>query len=78
MHHPVSSLHTPLNYRAFEDTADARALAERAHPGLHAEVLQQMLQHVVTRGSLLDLGCGTGAWLARLQQRARRESPARG
>jgi SAM-dependent methyltransferase len=68
MTHAVSSFQTALGYRAFEDTADTGQLAERTHPGLHAEILQQVLAYVVTRGSLLDLGCGTGAWLARLQQ----------
>lgn len=68
MNHAVSSFRTALGYRAFEDTAEVGALAERTHPGLHAEILRHLLAYVVTRGSLLDLGCGTGAWLARLQQ----------
>lgn len=62
------SFRTALGYRAFEDTAEAGPLSERTHPGLHAEILQHLLAYVVTRGSVLDLGCGTGAWLARLQQ----------
>ncbi|MDY6981843.1 MAG: class I SAM-dependent methyltransferase [Pseudomonadota bacterium] len=67
MNHAVSSFQTALGYRAFEDTAEAGPLTERTHPGLHAEILQHLLAYVVTRGSVLDLGCGTGAWLARLQ-----------
>ena len=68
MSQAASSFHSPLSYRAFEDTYEARPLTERAHPGLHAEVLHYLLQTVSRRGPLLDLGCGTGAWLARLQQ----------
>jgi SAM-dependent methyltransferase len=68
MNHAVSSFQTALGYRAFEDTAETGQLNERTHPGLHAEILQHVLAYVATRGSLLDLGCGTGAWLARLQQ----------
>ncbi|HEY0962225.1 MAG TPA: class I SAM-dependent methyltransferase [Pseudomonadales bacterium] len=68
MNPAVSSFQVALGYRAFEDTAEAGPLIERAHPGLHAEILRQLLAHVVTRGPVLDLGCGTGAWLARLQR----------
>ncbi len=64
----VSSVDNPVTYRAFEDTAAVKPLAERAYPGLHAEILEQVLKHVRTRGPLLDLACGTGAWLSRLQQ----------
>lgn len=73
MHPDTVPFQNHLGYRAFEDYVEDKPLAERAHPGLHAEVLQQMLQHVVTRGSLLDLGCGTGAWLARLQRHGFRD-----
>jgi 2-polyprenyl-3-methyl-5-hydroxy-6-metoxy-1,4-benzoquinol methylase len=68
MNPSASSLGNTLAYRAFEDTASIPPLKERAHPGLHAEILDQLLKHVRTRGPLLDLGCGTGAWLSRLQQ----------
>ena len=46
----------------------AEPLRERAYRGLHAAVFQQLLAQVETRGPLLDLACGTGAWLARLRQ----------
>lgn len=49
------------------DSASRSELAERAYPGLHAEILEQFLPRVKTRGALLDLACGTGAWLSRLQ-----------
>ena len=62
------SLDNSRAYRAFEDTAPAKPLAERAYPGLHNEIQDQVLKHVRTRGPLLDLACGTGAWLSRLQQ----------
>src|SRR5262245_16632307 len=64
----ASSLDNTLAYRSFEDTAPIQPLKERAYPGLHAEILEQVLKHVRTRGPLLDLACGTGAWLSRLQQ----------
>ena len=64
----VSPLENALAYSAFEDTAALPPLHERAYPGLHSEILQHVLAHVRTRGPLLDLACGTGAWLSRLQQ----------
>lgn len=67
MNQTASSLNS-LDYRALEDTAPSKPLSERAYPGLHAEILGHFLSHVKTRGPLLDLACGTGAWLSRLQQ----------
>lgn len=64
----VTSIESRFTYRAFEDTPPVKPLAERAYPGLHAEILEHVLKHVRTRGPLLDLACGTGAWLSRLQQ----------
>jgi 2-polyprenyl-3-methyl-5-hydroxy-6-metoxy-1,4-benzoquinol methylase len=62
------SLDNTLAYQSFEDTAPIKPLKERTYPGLHAEILGHLLRYVRTRGAVLDLACGTGAWLSRLQQ----------
>ena len=45
----------------------AEELAELAQAGLHESLIEKVLQIPVNREtSVLDLGCGSGAWLARL------------
>src|SRR5713101_7302923 len=43
-------------------------LAELTLPGLHEALLEKLarLAGINTRTPVLDLGCGTGAWLSRL------------
>lgn len=43
-------------------------LVERAFPGLHQEVLGHLVRTVNKNDALLDLACGTGAWLSRLRR----------
>jgi SAM-dependent methyltransferase len=45
------------------------ALIERANPGLHEMLLAHLPQDLRSDAAILDLGCGTGAWLARLAGR---------
>lgn len=47
------------------DPAASESLYERTVPGLH-EHLCERLSAVDRRAPVLDIGCGTGAWLARL------------
>lgn len=43
------------------------SLTERTLPGLHSHLAQQVLQRFRgSRGAVLDVGCGSGAWLNRL------------
>jgi len=44
-------------------------LIERANPGLHEMLLTHLPQNLRRDAAILDLGCGTGAWLARLAGR---------
>lgn len=39
---------------------------ERSVPGLHANLVSQLPIGLSRQGRILDLGCGTGAWLERL------------
>lgn len=39
---------------------------ERSVPGLHANLVSQLPTGLSRHGRILDLGCGTGAWLERL------------
>lgn len=39
---------------------------ERSVPGLHADLVSQLPKNLSPQGRILDLGCGTGAWLERL------------
>ena len=39
---------------------------ERSVPGLHANLISQLPADLSRQGRILDLGCGTGAWLERL------------
>jgi SAM-dependent methyltransferase len=68
MNSTVTSLRGAIPSRSLLDLPSPQSLTERAHPGLHAEILEHILARVQTRGPLLDLACGTGAWLARLQR----------
>ena len=42
-------------------------LAERTVGGLHEHLLLKLRELPTGRGSLLDIGCGTGAWLAQMR-----------
>lgn len=42
-------------------------LVERANAGLHASLLAQLPAELQPASRILDVGCGTGAWLQRLQ-----------
>jgi 2-polyprenyl-3-methyl-5-hydroxy-6-metoxy-1,4-benzoquinol methylase len=42
-------------------------LKERANSGLHDYLFQQWVQPMLPVHSVLDIGCGSGAWLHRLQ-----------
>jgi 2-polyprenyl-3-methyl-5-hydroxy-6-metoxy-1,4-benzoquinol methylase len=42
---------------------------EMAHPGLHADLFRDLPS--LPSGGVLDVGCGTGAWLARFPGRDR-------
>lgn len=44
-------------------------LTERASPGLHEALLEHLPAGVSSDAPILDVGCGTGAWLARLAGR---------
>jgi 2-polyprenyl-3-methyl-5-hydroxy-6-metoxy-1,4-benzoquinol methylase len=44
-------------------------LAERANTGLHEALLQHLPPSLTTDAPILDVGCGTGAWLTRLAER---------
>ncbi len=43
-------------------------LKERANGGLHDYLFAQWVQPMLPVASVLDIGCGSGAWLHRLQQ----------
>ena len=40
---------------------------ERANPGLHESLLRRLPADLADSASILDVGCGSGAWLARLR-----------
>lgn len=44
-----------------------RGLLEACAPGVHEDAARLVLEHVPTTAAALDLGAGTGAWLARLR-----------
>jgi 2-polyprenyl-3-methyl-5-hydroxy-6-metoxy-1,4-benzoquinol methylase len=44
-------------------------LTERTAPGLHESLLDKLPAGLRKDARILDVGCGTGAWLARLQRR---------
>jgi 2-polyprenyl-3-methyl-5-hydroxy-6-metoxy-1,4-benzoquinol methylase len=44
-------------------------LTERTAPGLHESLLDRLPPGLGKNARILDVGCGTGAWLARLQSR---------
>jgi SAM-dependent methyltransferase len=68
MNTTTSSIDTIAGYKSpSQDIAGKKALRERAYPGLHAEILERFIEYIKTPCSVLDLACGTGAWLARLQ-----------
>jgi len=46
--------------------ATANDLSERATAGLHAALLQRLPAGLKADAPILDVGCGSGAWLARL------------
>jgi 2-polyprenyl-3-methyl-5-hydroxy-6-metoxy-1,4-benzoquinol methylase len=43
-------------------------LAERANAGLHGSLLSRLPTALTPDSPILDVGCGTGAWLSRLQE----------
>src|SRR5262245_25149889 len=45
------------------------SLTERAVPGLHESLLARLPPGLSRDARILDVGCGTGAWLARLRSR---------
>ncbi|MBV9695504.1 MAG: class I SAM-dependent methyltransferase [Gammaproteobacteria bacterium] len=42
---------------------------ERANPGLHESLLEHLPPDLASGAPILDVGCGTGAWLGRLHAR---------
>jgi len=49
--------------------ASLNELSERATAGLHEALLQRLPANLKADAPILDVGCGTGAWLARLAAR---------
>jgi 2-polyprenyl-3-methyl-5-hydroxy-6-metoxy-1,4-benzoquinol methylase len=47
-------------------TMDPQPLAERSVPGLHDSLIARLPQRLEKSAAILDVGCGTGAWLRRL------------
>jgi SAM-dependent methyltransferase len=45
-----------------------RELGERANNGLHESLLERLPAELEPQSPILDVGCGTGAWLARLHR----------
>ncbi|MGA2185620.1 MAG: class I SAM-dependent methyltransferase [Bryobacteraceae bacterium] len=44
------------------------ALRERSVPGLHASLLESFRRYATRESSVLDVGCGSGAWAERLRE----------
>ncbi|WP_416439640.1 class I SAM-dependent methyltransferase [Phnomibacter sp. MR] len=43
-------------------------LIERANAGLHHSIWEQLVAPLLPLSSVMDIGCGSGAWLSRFQQ----------
>ena len=50
-----------------QNDQQTKVLRERTVPGLHAGLYSVFAQHVAKELSILDLGCGSGAWAERLR-----------
>ncbi|HEX5055788.1 MAG TPA: class I SAM-dependent methyltransferase [Gammaproteobacteria bacterium] len=69
----TASSTSAIGYKLPSRDIAGKKLWERAYPGLHAEILEQFLVHIKMLCPVLDLACGTGAWLARLQSHGFRD-----
>jgi len=58
-----------INVKIVKDNSvTATALIERTVPGLHEFILNKLVElpNLLSNASVLDIGCGTGAWINRL------------
>jgi len=58
------AIHMPV----INGTVSSTKYIERANHGLHDFVFEQLVKPLMPLESVLDIGCGSGAWLHRLQE----------